>query len=205
MPPIASRLATVGEHDVQREERGVGERERQAQRLGDELHVGEQVDARHRERQRRQVARRTRADRGERDDRQELDRGDGAEREPVDRHVEADVHQREDGTPGDQQPPSLAVLRRVRAPGPAPEREDQRRRGDPQPRDAEHVDAREEQHSERRAEVVEDGAAEEVQVGRRAFHGLAEGSSAPGGGYRRVRSYSATHGCERTADLHIGR
>ena len=164
----AERVAlgdAVGEHDVQREQPGVGEREREAERLRGELHVGEQVDARHRERQGGEVARRACAERRERDDRQELDRGDRAEREPVDRRVEADVHQRQDRAPGEQQPAPVAILRGVRAPRPAPQREDQRRGRDPQPRHAEHVDAREEQHGERGAEVVEDRADEEVQMG----------------------------------------
>ena len=57
----ADRLAlgdAVGQHDVEREQPGVGEREREAERLGGELDVGEQVDAGHRERQRGEVARR---------------------------------------------------------------------------------------------------------------------------------------------------
>ena len=86
-----------------------------------------------------------------------------AERQPVDREVEAAVHQREHGAPGQQQPPAVAVEPREAA-RPAPEREDQRGRGDPQPGDAEHVDAREQQHGERRAEVVEDRADDEVRV-----------------------------------------
>ena len=62
MPPIAGRCATrCGEHDVEREQRRVGERERDAERLACELHVGEQVDARHRERERRARCARVRA------------------------------------------------------------------------------------------------------------------------------------------------
>ena len=54
------------------------------------------------------------------------------------------------------------------APRPPPEREDDRRRGDPQPRDAERLDQREEQHREGRAEIVEDRADEEEGVRRHA-------------------------------------
>ena len=86
------------------------------------------------------------------------------ERLPVDREVEAAVHQRQDAPPGQQQPPAAAIEAGERAPGAAPAREDQRGRDDAQPGHAEHVDAREQQHGERRAEVVEDRADDEVAV-----------------------------------------
>ena len=57
-----------------------------------------------------------------------------------------------------------------RAPRPAPEREHERGGGDPQPRHPERVDAHEQQHREGRPEVVEDRAADEVDVGRNALH-----------------------------------
>jgi len=43
MPPIASLGDAVGEHDVQREQAGVGERERRPERLRGELDVGQQA------------------------------------------------------------------------------------------------------------------------------------------------------------------
>ena len=49
MPLRACARHAVGEHDVEREQAGVGERERDAERLALELDAGEQVDARHRE------------------------------------------------------------------------------------------------------------------------------------------------------------
>ena len=69
------------EHDVEGEQGSVREREGDADRLALELDVGEQVDAGDRERERGGVARRARAERGEADHGQELDRGDRAERQ----------------------------------------------------------------------------------------------------------------------------
>ena len=106
----------------------------------------------------RDVAPRAHPERGEHDHRQELDRRDRGQRQPVDRRVEAAVHDRQHEAPGDH----VAIAQQV--PGPPPGGEDQRGRGDPQPRHPEHVDAREQQHGERRAEVVEDGADDEGQA-----------------------------------------
>ena len=158
----------VGEHDVEREQAGVGERQRDPERLALEAHPGEQVDADDGEHQRGGVARRAGAEGGERDHRQELDRRDGAERQPVDGDVEAAVHDREDGAPLHEQDPRLPVELGPQAPGAAPEREDERGGGDPQPGDAEDVDADEQQDREGGAEVVEDRADDEVDVRRRA-------------------------------------
>ena len=52
----------------------------------------------------------------------ELDRRDRAERQPVDRRVEARVHDREHGAPGDQELAARAVLGGEGAPRPAPRR-----------------------------------------------------------------------------------
>ena len=166
----AARFAAAGdavpEHDVEREEDGVGERERDAERLPLEPHVREQVDAGDGQEQREAVPRRPRSERRQRDHRQELDRRDRSERQPVDREVEAGVHHREHGAPGDHGAPRGRRHARVRPPRPAPEREDRRGRGDPQPGDAEDVHPCEEQHGERGAEVVEHRAADEVGVRR---------------------------------------
>ena len=98
-PVDRSQLAAAGdavrEHDVAGEEHGVGDRERDAERLPSESHVDQQVHTDHRERERGEVAQRADAERGERDHRQELDRRDRAQRQPVDGEVEADVHHRE--------------------------------------------------------------------------------------------------------------
>jgi hypothetical protein len=64
--------------------------------------VGEDVDAWDRERERDTVAEGSNTECGEHDHRQELDGGDGAERQPVDREVEAAVHGGEDGAEGDE-------------------------------------------------------------------------------------------------------
>ena len=150
----------MAEHDVEREEAGVGEREDEAERLAADAHAGQQVDAGHGEHERRPVAPRPRAQGREDDHGQELDRGDRAQRQPVDREVEAAVHDREDRAQRDQQ--RVAQER----PRPPPGREHHGRRRDPQPARAQRPDAREEQDRERRAEVVEHRAAHEPGVRR---------------------------------------
>ena len=90
----------IGKHDVEREEDGVGERERHAERLDGDLDAGHEVDPDHRERERCEVAARARSQRRQADDRQELDRRDRRQRLPADREIEAAVHQREDAPPG---------------------------------------------------------------------------------------------------------
>jgi hypothetical protein len=164
----------VGEDDVDREEDRVHERERDTERIARQLDVGQEVDAGHREPERDAVAGAPRAERRERDDREELDRRHRAEWHAVDRRVEAAVHQRQHGTPAEQQAACLAAEPGPGAPRPAPQGEDHRRRGDPQPGHSEHVEPREQQYRERRAEVVEDGADDEVQLGSRL--------TPPGGG-----------------------
>jgi Lrp/AsnC family leucine-responsive transcriptional regulator len=159
----------VPEHDVEREQRRVDRGQPDAPRFGDQAHVGEQVHAADGQHERGAVAQRARRDGGEHDHRQELDGGDGAQRQPVDRQVEAAVHHREDGSPGDDQHLRPPVDARPDAPGPAPDREDERRRGDPQPGDAQRIDPDEQQHGERRPEVVEHRAHDEPQVRRHAL------------------------------------
>src|SRR6266540_4626346 len=97
-PSIRSRAALretrVREHDVDREQGGVGEREGDAERRGREPDVGEDVDAGNRQCECDAVAAITDAQGGEQDHRQELDRGDGAQRQSVDREVEDAVHRK---------------------------------------------------------------------------------------------------------------
>ena len=128
--------------------------------------MGQQVDAKDRREDCGEVSRRAGADHRQGDRPDELDRGNGRERQTVDRNVEAGVHDREDRAKRDDQQPAVAVERYELAPGPAPKGEDERRRGDTQPRDAKHVDPCEEQDRERWAEVVEDRAADEVGMRR---------------------------------------
>lgn len=58
----------MGEDDVEREQDGVRERERDADGLAAELQAGQEVDAQDGEQQRERVSRRPSAERGERDD-----------------------------------------------------------------------------------------------------------------------------------------
>ena len=156
----------VGEDDVDGEERRVHEGEDDSNHVALDAHVDEQVDARRGGDQGEGVAGRARPGRCERDNRQELDRRHRGEREPVDRHVEARVHDGQHGTQGKQQAAAAAVERGEAAPRPAPERVDRRRARDAKPRRAQRLDAGEEEDGERRAEVVEDGAADEERGGR---------------------------------------
>ena len=158
------------EHDVGGEERGVGKCKRDAELLAAEANVGQQVDTESRREDRGEVARRAGGDQRQRDRTDELDRGHRRERQAVDRDVEAGVHERKDRAERDDQQLPVAVEGRESPPGPAPEGEDERRRGDSQPRDAEHVDPCEEQDRERRAEVVEDRAPDEEGLRRDWLH-----------------------------------
>ena len=162
--------------NVRGEQDGVREREGQAQRLGADLQMRQEIDARTGQRQRGRVAPATDAKGREPDHGDELDCGDGAERQSVDRLVEADVHHGKHGAPGDQRPQPVAIDAGEQAPGTPPRREDQGGRRDPHPRDPEDVHAGEEQDGERRPQVMEDGADDEIEVwGRLAEPGAARG------------------------------
>ena len=178
----------VGEDDVGGEQRGVREGEGHPDRLPLELHVRQQVHAYGRCRDRGDVASRPRTDRREDDRADELDRGNRRQREPVDRDVEADVHRGEDGPQRNDQRPSAAIEREKRAPGPPPEGEDRRGRGDPEPCDAEHVHPGEEQDREGGPEIVEDGAADEVRLGRHRIGAEPRLSGLNGDGYKSCRA-----------------
>ena len=64
-PVDAGRAAigrdAVAEHDVEHEQRAIGEGEQVAERLARDAHVGQQIDAGHRRDQRREIARRAQA------------------------------------------------------------------------------------------------------------------------------------------------
>jgi DNA-binding Lrp family transcriptional regulator len=96
------------------------------------------------------------------------DRRYRSERQPVDRQIEAAVHHCQQRTPAGQQATSRTIQRGESAPRATQEREHGRRRDDSQPRDTQHVDARSQQHGERRAKVVKDGA-DDAQDVRRHF------------------------------------
>src|SRR5215207_7418995 len=104
--PIArSPCATLlTEDDVRGEEHGVRERESDAERLSFEAHVREEVHTEDGQCQGSGVARCARAERREGENREKLDRGDRAERQAVDRQVEARVHHREHRSPRQERP-----------------------------------------------------------------------------------------------------
>ena len=101
----------MAEDDVEGEERGVREREGDAERLRDESDVREEVHAGHGRGECEPVPPRPQPERCERDHRQELDRRDRPERQPVDREVEAGVHRPERGAEEQQQAASSASSR----------------------------------------------------------------------------------------------
>ena len=161
----------VTEDHVEHEAGAVGEREREAERLAGQVDVGEHGDAADGERKRDQVARGAGAGRGEHDRAEELDRADRGERQPVDGQVEQRVHGGEHGAEREQHPPPVRRGVAKHPPRSAPEREHHGRGGDPQPGHAEHLDVREQQHRQRRAEVVEDRAGEEERARRQQRDG----------------------------------
>ena len=105
--------------------------------------------------ERARVATGARAVRRECDDAEELDAGDGRERQPVEGEVEGGVHGGENATQGDDQQALVAPGRAPDRPRRADHREHERGRGHPQPGDAHGVEVGEEEHRERRPEVVE--------------------------------------------------
>ncbi len=157
----------MSEDDVRGEQRGVRKRERDADGLGLELDVGQEIHTGDGQPQGESVPNGSRPDRGKQDHGEELDGRDRAQRECVDGDVEARVHHGEDDAERDDEVLRRAVHPGERAPRPAPEREHRRSADDSKPGDAEGLHAREEEHRERRSEVVEDGAADEVRLGRR--------------------------------------
>ena len=151
----------VAEDDVEHEPHAVREREHEAQRLAGDPDVGERHDARDRQHEGQQVAPGPRAGRRQHHDAEELDGADGRQRQPVDREVEERVHGGQDGAEPEQQPAPGRRQPPDEAPGPPPDGQHDGGARDPQPRDAEHVNVCEEQHGERRPEVVEDRADDE--------------------------------------------
>ena len=118
MPLTTSPLRDpVAEHDVDREEQRVRERQGDADRLALELDVGEQVDAGDGEREGGAVPQRPRSEHSQCDHGQKLDRCDRAERKSIDREVEAHVHHGKHGAPGNEHPAIAIVEARVRSPG----------------------------------------------------------------------------------------
>src|SRR5262245_45094864 len=124
--------------------------------------MGEQVDARRCCRHSGEVARDAGADHGERDRADELDRSHRREWEVLDRDVETRVHDREDRAQSEDQQLPLGAKEEEPAPRPPPQRKDHGCRRDPEPGDAEDLDAGEQKDGERGPEVVEDRTPDEV-------------------------------------------
>jgi hypothetical protein len=163
--PCVSRAGVrhpVAEDHVDHEQGAVGEREDEPERLSGQADHGDRGDARRGEDEGPGVARRPRP-RGGQDHRAEkLDRAHGRQRQPGHREVEGRVHQGQRHAEGHERRADPAD----RPPRPPPEREHQGRAGDPQPGHAQHADAGEQQHGQRRPQVVEDSAHREERLRR---------------------------------------
>ena len=178
-PDVVALRDAVGEHDVGREQHRVGERERHAERLAGELHVGEQVDARHGERERgdvaRACARRARPARSPAGTRSPRRCRAAAGRSPR-RSSSSSPRARR---PRRQQPAAVASARRTRARAGATAAKTAAAEAIRSQATPSTSHAREQQHRERRPEVVEDRADDEVGVAEAAaLDGIA--SAMPG-------------------------
>jgi len=160
----------VSQHHVEHETEAVGEREREPERLADEPDVGQRRDPADRQRQRQQVAAGPGASRGQDDGAEKLDRADRGQRQPVHRQVEQRVHRRQHDAEPEQHPPLGRAEPGDHPPRAPPHRKDHGRARDPQPGDPEHADVDEQQHRQRRAEIVKDRAHQEERGGRQPRH-----------------------------------
>ena len=82
--------------------------------------------------------------------------------------IEARIHQRQHDTEARDDPALAIVQPPVIAPWPPPQGEDRPGARDPEPGDAERGQMGEEKHREGRAQIVEDRADEEIDMGRQA-------------------------------------
>src|SRR5262249_58549184 len=73
-----------------------------------------------------------------------------------------------------EEQPGLPVELDEASPGPAPEGEDERGRGDAEPGDPEDVDSGEQEHGERRTQVMKDRAADEEALSWRPVDDVSE-------------------------------
>jgi hypothetical protein len=160
----------VGEDDVAGEEPGVREGDGDPERRSAQVHIGYRVDAAGGNAERDTVPGRPHPDRREPDHRQELDRGHGTERQVVDGRVEAGVHGRQDAPHERDEPAGLRAGLRQGAPGAPPDPQDERGAHDPKPGHPQRLDSGEEEDRERRPEVVEHGASDEVARRREPAH-----------------------------------
>ena len=151
MPLIAPRVPSlllpsgvgvgdpVAEDHVEHEAGTVGEGEHEPERFADDPEVGQRGDTADRDDQGEEVAAGAGPGGGQDDDAEELDGADRRQRQPVDGEVEQRVHRRQHGPQADQHQRWRGLERRDQPPRPAPEGEDHRRAGDPQPGDAQHA------------------------------------------------------------------
>jgi hypothetical protein len=165
--PRAGVRDPVAEDDVEHEQGAVGEGEDEPERLPGEADHGDRGDAGRGEGEGPGVARCPRPRGGQDHGAEELDRAYRRQRQPVGCEVERRVHHGEQGAQAQQRPPSVRAHPAGRPPRPPPQREHQRRAGDPQPGHTENAEAGEQQHRQRRPQVVEDGADEEERLRRR--------------------------------------
>jgi hypothetical protein len=156
----------VAENDVEHEERAIGKGKDEAKRLPAESHVGEKRATGQRQTERQEIAPGADADRRQNDLAEKLDSADCTERQARDGEIEAGVHQSQDDAHSDEQTTLSRFPRAKLTPGTPPDREDDRRAGDTQPRHPKHADVREEQHCEGGAEIVKDGAHDKIGVRR---------------------------------------
>jgi hypothetical protein len=172
-PVDASRRAArigypVAEHDVQHEQRAVGKGEDEPERVTGKADHGDGSHACRGERERSSVAPGPRPGGGQDHSAAELDRAHRRQRQPVHGEVERRVHDGEHHAEGDQGPPAARAEFRYQPPRSPPGGEHRRRAGDAQPGDPEHADAGEQQHRQRRSEVMEDGADKEKRLRRQS-------------------------------------
>ena len=145
----------VADEHVEHEADAVRGCEEQPDRRAGDADLDEQRDAGDGEGERERVAAGAGAVRREGDDAEELDAGDGRQRQPVEGEVEGGVHGREDAAERDDEQALLAAGRAPDGPRWAQQREHQRGRGHPKPCHTHRVQVGEEEHRERRPEVVE--------------------------------------------------
>jgi hypothetical protein len=165
-PRIVGVRHPVGEDDVQHEQRAVGKGEDEAEGLSDNADRGDRDHARGGEHQGSGVTPGPRAGRGQDDGAEEFDGAHRGQRQPVRCQVERRVHRREHHAQRRHPPAVIGAEPADQPPRPPPHREQQRGAGDPQPCDPEHVQPREQQHRQRRTQIMEDGADQEERLRR---------------------------------------
>ena len=164
---------TVPENHIAGEQHCVQHGADQPDAITGKSYVGQHVNPADCQHHRECVTRRSDRERGQNYDRHELDGGDGAERYAVDGEIEAAVHRGEHDRPPGHESPDVTAQRPPDGPSYPPQPEHRRGRSDPQPRNTEWFDPREQQYRDRRTQVVEDRTDDEVRLCRndiRAVH-----------------------------------